>query len=330
MTSSNPMEILQLAGNGYALARSVRVVGRLGVADQIDGKLRSAEELAELVGADADALQRVMRLLAANGIFEMCEGRFGHSEASRMLRRDHPHTMLPLLEMLGLPIFWRVYEELEYSVVTGRAAIEKVIPEGFWRYLAEHPEENSAFNLAMAVKAQGQIPAIIGNYDFGSMASIADIGGGRGHLLRAILASCPKMKGVLFDQPHVIAESAKEPSQGVILQAGDFFADRLPACDGYLLMEILHDWPDGDSVRILRAIRAAAPPHARLLVLESLIRDQPGPDWLKVLDIHMLVLFGGRQRTLEEYKAILGEGGFLFSREIDTGAGISLIEALPN
>ncbi len=183
------------------------------------------------------------------------------------------------------------------------------------------------FNAAMGAKAQGAVAAILASYDFSGFGRIGDIGGGNGHLLRAILDTEPGAEGILFDLPHVIEEAASVASGRLGLQAGDFFRDPLPGCDAYLLMEIIHDWGDEDSFSILRAVRRAAPPRAKLLVIETIVPDDPGPDWSKMLDIHMLALLGGRQRTWQEYEALLARSGFVFEREIDTGAGISILEA---
>jgi len=180
----------------------------------------------------------------------------------------------------------------------------------------------------MAAKAHGAVAGILASYDFSGLGLIGDIGGGSGHLLRAVLDdAAPNAKGILFELPHVIEETAGLASERLTLQAGDFFRDALPACDAYLLMEIIHDWGDEESVAILRAIRRAAPAHAKLLVIETIVPDDPGPDWSKMLDIHMLTLLGGRQRTHEEYEALLARSGFVLQREIDTRAGISILEA---
>jgi len=125
----------------------------------------------------------------------------------------------------------------------------------------------------------------------------------------------------------VIEEAAGIASERLTLQTGDFFKDALPVCDAYLLMEVIHDWADKEAVAILKAIRRAAPSHAKLLLLEIMIPNDPGPDWSKMLDIHMLTLVGGRQRTKQEYEALLKTAGFSFERDIDTGVGISIIEA---
>jgi hypothetical protein len=145
--------------------------------------------------------------------------------------------------------------------------------------------------------------------------------------LRAVLERVPTAKGVLFDLPHVVADKAGAASPRITRQAGDFFKDKLPVCDAYLVMEVIHDWSDAESVSILKAIRRAAPSQATLLLIEEMIPDEPGPAWSKMLDIHMLALIGGKQRTRQEYKVLFDASGFSFKREIDTGAGISILEA---
>jgi hypothetical protein len=213
-------------------------------------------------------------------------------------------------------------------VKTGRRAMEKTLPEGIWSYLGQNAEANSIFNAAMLAKAQGQIPAIVGAGDFSRFNVIGDIAGGRGHLLRAILEAVPRSKGILFDLPHVVNEASELASERLTLQAGDFFKDPLPKCDVYILMEIIHDWPDNEAVAILQAVRRAANPGAALFLVETIVSADPGPDWSKMLDIHMLTLVGGKQRTLREYQTLLKQSDFVFQREIDSGAGISIIETL--
>jgi len=169
---------------------------------------------------------------------------------------------------------------------------------------------------------------VLSAYDFSPFSKIGDIGGGRGHLLQAVLEAAPGATGVLFDQPHVIAESASLASKRLSLQSGDFFKDALPACDAYLVMEVIHDWNDHESIAILRAIRKAAPRHAKFLLIEELIPDDPGPHWSKTLDILMLSLLGGAQRTRQEYAALFKAADFSLVRAVDTG-GISILEAVP-
>jgi hypothetical protein len=229
--------------------------------------------------------------------------------------------------MFGLPFFWETYGAMEYSVTSGKPAAVIPYPEGLWAYLEQRPEEARVFNAAMMGKAQGAVAGILAAYDFSPYGTIADIGGGNGHLLRAILEAVPDATGVLFELPHVIDAVPGGAPERLTLQAGDFFRDALPRCEAYVLMEILHDWDDAASRSILEAVRRAAPPHARLLVLETIVPDEPVPDWSRMLDIHMLTLLGGRQRSRPEYAALLEATGFRLVQEIDTHAGISILEA---
>ncbi len=329
MVEADPVSTLLEVAGGYCVPRCLHVVANLGVADALDETSRTAAELAAAVGAHPDALDRVMRLLCAHGVFECHDDTFRHSPASRFLRTDHPQSMRAYARMIGLPVMWALYGALEHSVRTGRPAADEVLPGGLWAHFAEHPEEGGLFNAAMVAKAHGAVAAIVAAYDFSSFRLIADIGGGRGHLLQAVLDRVPSAKGVLFDQPHVINEVAGLASERLTLQAGDFFKDKLPACDAYLIMEVIHDWNDADAVSILKAIRRAAPPRAKLLLIETMVPNDPGPHWSKNLDIHMLTFIGGRQRTQHGYEALLAHAGFSFKRQIDTRADISIIEAAP-
>ncbi|HET6360729.1 MAG TPA: methyltransferase [Gemmatimonadota bacterium] len=329
MGDVNPMvTVLQIAG-GYVLPRCLHVVADLGVADVLEESPRTAEELAASVGADPDALGRVLRFLSAYGLFESQDNAFRHSPASRLLRTDHPQSMRAVVRMFGLPINWAICGALEESVRAGIPATTKVLPEGHWDYFAEHPEENRIFNEAMKGKAHGQVAGVVAAYDFSEFDTIGDIGGGHGHLLKAVLDAAPNASGVLFDLPHVIEEVAGTASKRLSLRAGDFFKDPLPTCDAYLLMEVIHDWGDEQAIAILKAVRSAVQPHAKVLLIEQLIPPTPGPDWAKTLDIHMLFLLGGRQRTRAEYEDLFDKAGFKMEREIDTAGGISILEAIP-
>ena len=328
MVETNPFATITNIAGGYCLPRCLHVVADLGVADALDEIPRTVTDLAASVGVDRDALSRVLRLLAAHGVFERRGDTFGHSPASRLLCSDHPQSMRAFAQMFGLPVFWASFEALAHSVTTGQPAISAVYPEGFWAYLAQRPDAGQVFNAAMSAKAQGAVAGILAAYDFSAFTTIADIGGGNGHLVRAILDAVPTATGILFDLPHVIDAASGIISERLTVQAGDFFQDALPSCDAYLLMEIIHDWGDDESVAILQAVRRAAPPDARLLVIEAIIPEDPGPDWSKMLDIHMLTLLGGKQRTQQEYCALFTQSGFRFVREVDTGAGISILEAV--
>jgi hypothetical protein len=306
----------------------MHVVADLGVADALDETPRTGAELAASVGAHPDALARVLRLLAAHGVFAGEGDRFRHTPASRLLRMDHPQSMRAFVRMFGSSMNWASYGELEYTLRTGLPAKAKIIPEGMWAYYAAHPEAAAVFNAAMVGRSHGAVAAIMAAYDFTGLNLIGDIGGGRGHLLQAVLDSVPGANGVLFDLPHVIADAAGVASERLTLQAGNFFEDELPRCDAYLMMDILHDWADGEALAILQAIRRAAPDHAKLLISEQILSEAPGPDWSKTLDVHMMTMLGGRQRSQEEYEGMLNRAGFAFERQINTVTDMAILEAV--
>lgn len=180
----------------------------------------------------------------------------------------------------------------------------------------------------MVGKSAGVIPTVVEAYDFSSFGTVADIGGGRGHLLQAILDRVPTASGVLFDLPHVINDASGAASERLRLTAGDFFRDQLPVADAYVLMEVIHDWADGEAKQILSAVRRAAPRHARVLVVEALVSESPGPQFGKMLDIIMLAVTGGRERTRAEYEELLASTGFRLQRIIQTASQYSLVEAV--
>ncbi len=325
---ATPVDTLMRIAGGFSISRCLHVVADLGVADALDDTPQTPAELAKATGANAGAIGRVLRLLSAHGIFEVRDARFGHTPASRLLRADHPQSMRSFVRMIGLPVCWAAYGALDHSVRTGLPAAEKVVPGGLWSYFAEHPEAGRIFNEAMTAKAQGQIAGILGAYSFSGFGLIGDIGGGRGHLLQAVLAAAPKAKGVVFDLRHVVEQASGAASERLRLQAGDFFKADLPACDAYLMMDIIHDWSDEDSAKILKNLRRAAPARAKLLLIEAIIPDDPKPNLAKMLDIHMLTLAGGRQRTQHEHAELLAHAGFRLEREIDVGGNFSILEAV--
>lgn len=327
MIGSNPFDTIITMAGGVCLPRCLHVVADLGVADALDDEPKAVGELAKSVGAHANSLARVLRLLSAYGVFEVDGGTVRHSPASKLLRSDHPQSMRALGRMFGLYANWNAYSEFEHSVRTGQPATTKTLPQGFWNYFEEHPEQGRIFNEAMVAKAQAQVPAVVAAYDFSQLGAIADIGGGRGHLLQAILAANRSAKGILFDLPTVIQDAAGAASDRLKLHAGDFFKDPLPAADTYVIMEVIHDWADEESLAIFKAIRRAAKPGAALLVVEQLVPNDPGPHWSKMLDIHMLALVGGLQRTREEYDVLLTRAGFEPLRVHPTRSDVSIIEA---
>ena len=173
--------------------------------------------------------------------------------------------------------------------------------------LGENPESARLFDEAMMGKAAGQIAGVLTSYDFSACETIADIGGGRGHLLAAVLQAAPRAQGVLFNQPHVTAaaQAAGMGSERLRVSAGDFFMDALPSADCYLIMQVIHDWNDQKAAQILAAIRKAAAPRAKLLLIECIIPEDSKPSWTKMLDLQMLTLLSGKERTEKEYSELL-------------------------
>jgi O-methyltransferase domain len=315
----------------YAVPRCLHVIAEMGVADALSDEPRTAEDLAASTGTNADSLARALRLLSAYGIFAPSNNSgpkgYVHTSASRLLRTDHPQSMRSFVRMIGSPIDWKGFELLDHSMRTGEPSTEQIMPGGTWAYFAQHPEESRMFDEAMTGKAHGQIAGVLANYDFSPFKTIADIGGGRGHLLKAVLEAAPDATGVLFDQQHVIKDAASTVSARLKLQGGDFFKDALPVCDAYMIMQVIHDWSDAKSVEILSAIRRAVPGHAKLLLIEAIVPEDLNPSWIKMLDIFMLVLLTGKERTRGEFEKLLTSSGFRLDKVIDVGLGTSILEA---
>lgn len=325
--SAANIQVLQVT-IAYWTSRSLHVVAELGVADALGDQPQSTEALAKATGTRPQELYRVLRLLASVGIFEWNRGAWNHTEASRFLRSDHPGSLRDYVRMLGLPLAWDAFGDLEHSLRTGECAFTKRHAEGVFAYLAKHPDESRIFDAAMTSKSHRDIPAILPSYDFSQFAAIADIAGGRGHLLRAILKTSPKTRGILFDQPHVVAAVTPDKGENLTVVAGDFFADPLPKADAYLLMNIIHDWPDVESIQILSAIRRDMPQHGRVLIFETVVPTTPGPHLSKELDIAMMALPGGMERTQEEYAALAAKCGLRLHSVVQTMSPYSILEML--
>jgi len=311
---------------GYWLPRCLHTVAELGVADHIDREAVSAAELAKRCEANEQALYRVMRALSSLGIFEQTAEGFVHSPLSVLLRSDHPQSMRAFARMMGITAFWNSFLHMEHVVRTGEMGAVKVDPEGLFHYFQHHPHEGALFNDAMAAKARGAIFAVLKAYDFSRFDSVADVGGGKGHLVRAILDSSPAVKGALFDQPHVVATVPASNRLQVI--GGDFFKGGIPASDLYMLMEVLHDWNEEPARQILQSIRAAARPGAHLVIIETVMPDVSQAHVANGLDIVMLVLTGGQERTRNEHEALLKSAGFSLNRVVTTESSYSILEAV--
>jgi hypothetical protein len=319
----DPAEIVTDLTKAHIAARCLHVIAECGAADAVGAAGATPHAIAEHTGLTPDALDRMLRLLAAHGVFAHGpNGTYLHTPASELLRSDHPRSLRAYVRMNGMPAFWDRYADLGATARTGRPRLDM---SGLVEYYAAHPEQAAIFNAAMVAKSRVVLPAVVAAYDFGAFSTIADIGGGRGHLLKLILERVPTATGTLFELPHVIADT--EPAPRLTLAAGSFFVDALPRADAYLLMDLLHDWNDEEAARILRAVRKAAARGARVLIIETLVAEAPGPHFGKTLDVIMLAVTGGRERTQSQYAALLTAAGFELRRVLPTASQYSIVEA---
>jgi C-methyltransferase len=324
--TQQPHEVIWSFTNAFITSRFLQIVAELGVADDVGDEPVSAAELATGRGVNVDALDRVLRLLAAHGIFEVAGDGFRHTPASELLRSDHPMSMRAFPRMMGLPVFTKAFDNLQHSLETGSPAVETVEPKGLWAYFQDHPVEAQIFGESMMAKAAADIAAILAAYDFSRFGTIADIGGGRGHLLRAVLDSVPNAQGVLFDLPDVIA-SVDVEHERLKKQPGDFFVDSLPRADAYVLMEVIHDWADEQCVAILKAVRDAAPDDATVIIIENVLPDDELDPRGQTLDAIMLAVTGGRERTPSQLNALLNSARFGQGAVIETAGPLRIVEA---
>jgi hypothetical protein len=325
-SDSRPDERIWQITNGAVLARCLQVVAEAGVADAVADEPAPVPKLAAECGVHPEALDRVLALLAAAGIFRRTESGYEHTDSSRLLRSDHPTSMRDFSRMMGLPSMWALFGELGYSLRTGQPAVTLQEPAGFFAWLEGRPTDGAVFGRAMTAKAHADIAGVLSAYRFAGYPTIADIGGGQGHLLQAIIDSAPGVRGVLFDLPEVV-DRTEFPSPRITATAGDFFVGPLPPADLYILMEVLHDWPDEQAKTILRNVRQAGEPGSTLLIVEAVIPDgAPDPRCL-TLDVIMLTVTGGRERRMAELDGILAECGFRLDRVIETGGPSRLVEA---
>lgn len=322
----DPGAIIDQVAGAYLTARCLHVVADLGIADALGEETASVEEIASGVGADPQALRRIVHHLASQGIFEVRDGELAHTAASRLLRGDHPDSLLPVVQLLGLPILWDSFRELQATAKTGRPGAEIRDPAGFFGYLSAHDDESDLYDRGMTAMTERQIAQVVPAYDFSRFKVIADIAGGQGGLLRAVLDQVPGASGILFDQPHVL--DGVEPHERLTLHPGDFFHDPLPAADCYLLKSIIHDWGDSEAATILSTVRDACPDDASLLLIEYVVPEEGDTFAATDIDIFMLALVTGRERTRREYDALLGSSGFELVRTIPTPR-LTIIEARP-
>lgn len=319
---------------GAWVAQGITVAADLGVADALaDGPLPIGE-LARRVGADPDALARLMRALIGEGIFtRRRDGRYALNALGATLRTTAPTSVAGVARMVGNRAHREHWSELLDAIRTGAATMPKLRGMPAFEYLAQNPELGEIFNDAMTNLSEAAVVPLTAAYDFGPYARIVDVGGGHGRFLAAILAATPSARGVLYDLPQVV-EGAPEllrrhgVADRVELAGGSFF-DQVPAGgDAYVAKNVIHDWPDEQALTILRNIRAAAEPATHLLLAEFVIPEHPRRFVGNWTDLEMLMATAARERTEDEYRRLYEQAGFRLTRVVPTVAPISLIEGV--
>lgn len=316
----------------FWVARAVYAATRLGVPDQLACGPKTTAELAELVGADPRALYRLLRALAGIDIVEEVEpGRFGSTPLGEPLRTDVPGSLASLILLELGDSHHRAWGEVVHTVRTGAPAFDKAMDTPIWPYFANHPEMALILDRAMTGLTAMVATEVVEVYDFGPFRRIVDVGGGAGGFLEAILAGYPRADGVLFDLPYVIDNVRKNGAEhkAYELVGGDFFVEVPGGGDLYLLKWVLHDWDDAACLAILKNCRTAINEHGRLLIVDTVIPPGNVPAAGKFIDLNMMVLSGGQERTAEEFDALLSAAGFRLSRILPTKSPSSVVEAVP-
>ena len=329
--NEDPAATLHRLVNGYQVSQALHVAATLRLADRIADGVNGNDELAAATASHPATLYRLLRALAAVGVFVERDGRrFELTPVGEHLRSDAVSSSQAWAAFIGRPYYWEAWSRLGDSVRTGENAFRLTHGVGPWEFRSEHPEESAIFDHAMAGLTRRVSTAVIDAFDFGRFARIVDVGGGNGAFLADVLAACPDSTGVLLDQPHVVAgaDTVLPPTRSEIV-AGDFFAGVPAGGDAYVMKAILHDWMDPEAAQILATCRAAVGPEARLLVVERVLAGpNEGPDG-KLSDLNMLVGPGGLERTPEEFAALLAATGFELVQVVATASPVSVLEARP-
>lgn len=326
--------LLQLSA-GKWVTQAIYAAARLELADQFKEGPRTVQQLASAVGADPLALHRLLRALASVEIFREREsGEFELTPMAEYLRKDVPGSLHGAALMLGHPGVWLPLGELVYSVKTGKPAFDHVFGMGCWEYLGKNPELAAQFDAAMTSFSHQEAPAIVQAFDFSAFRSVADIGGGGGLLISEILRAHASVRGILFDQPTAIQRAKAHLEAGGLsarceLVAGDFFKGVPEGADAYVLKRVIHDWDDGRARAILEKVRQAMREDSTLLVIEAVLPAGNAPSYAKLLDLEMLTVLTGRERTEADFRALLASAGFRLDTVFPTRSGKSILRARP-
>ncbi|WP_394617871.1 methyltransferase [Lentzea sp. JNUCC 0626] len=321
-----------LIGEAHAYLRSaaLRAVALLGVADHLGDGPRSAEELAHAVGVDAGCLRRVLRLLATTGVFRQEGDGFALTSLGQGLRTDSRYSARRGVVMSTMHTHWASAFELETAVREGVPSFETLFGMPFFDYVASDEKSTVEFHGGMGSFSGAARRLALDEYDFPATGTVVDVGGGSGGFLADVLRGNPGLNGVLFDQAHVLPGEVPqgiEPHRWTEV-AGNFF-DGVPAADVYLLSYVLHDWDDEACVRILSNLKKTLAPHGRIAVFDAVVGDDDRPDDAKSLDLVMMILVSGRERTADEFEALFGKAGLKLERIVASQGPLSVVEARP-
>lgn len=320
---------------GVTRTQLLHAAARLRLPDLLAGPPRSATELARATGCDPDALFRALRGLAAMGVLRLRrDGRFENGRLARAFRSGLAGSMRDYLDYLGSPAHLAAWAQLDGSLESGGGAFPRVHGMSVWRWLALHPDEERTFAGAMVGLTELQAPAVAAGYPFGELGSVCDVGGGHGTLLAEVLRRYPRLRGVLFDAPQVVAAAegllAARGVAGRVERVGGDLLEAVPAgCDAYLLKDVLHDWDDATAVRVLRACRRAARPGGRVLVVEMLLDGPRAASMSAMVDLEMMVVTeGGRQRSVSDHQRLMVRAGLRPGRAVALLGPLGLVEGI--
>jgi hypothetical protein len=316
---------------GMWAAQTVATVAQLAIPDHLASGPKTAAELAPVVKAHPEALHRLMRGAASVGVFAKdAQNRFSLTPIGECLRSGVPGSMRAAMIAEMAPGHWLPWGHLEESVRTGKPAAPTVLGMDAWGYYKKNPEEGKLFAEAMTGMSAMANHAVMGTYSFKGAKKVIDVGGSHGAFLAAVLSAEPSAHGVLFDRPEVIEGAG--PTLGAVAnrveRVGGSFFDQVPAGgDVYLLKHILHDWNDAECVTILKNVRDAMAPDGRVVVVEMLITDQGPPSPAPLLDLNMLVMLTGKERTADEFGALFAEAGLKLAKVVPTMSPFAVVEA---
>ena len=322
-------------GRAFMVSRVVYAAAKLGLADELAEGPRSAAELADRLKVHAPSLHRLMRMLAGLGVLtEQDAQRFALTPLGAALETGAPGAARSSLLWFGGPWASGAWDHIMYSLETGKSGMEKAHGMPLFDCLAQHPEFASLFSQMLMGLHSGEPPAVADAYDFSGFGTVVDVGGANGNMLAAILSRHAGPRGLLFDRAHVVSDApalleARGVSERVTIEAGDFFESVPAGGDAYVLSHVIHDWTEEQCLTILGHCRKVMKPNGRLLLVEMVIPPGDGPHPGKLLDMTMLLMTDGQERTEAEYASLLDKAGFRLTRVVPTKSAASVVEAVP-